>query len=156
MLLIASFSIHYFPKQGNNTNVDDFFSLSSSSAQDEFWPSNSSEWTEVAPEEQGLNSSKISEMFELIETNSYDIQSVIIVRNGYLLLEQYLSNSRLIENKSYPGGIKIHAQASTTKSLMSILIGIALQEGFLDNVNQTLYEFYADIWNSTFTDSEQK
>ena len=121
-----------------------------------FWPSNSSEWTEVAPETQGLDSDKIAEMFEFIEKNSYDVHSVIIARNGYLLTEKYLSNSQLLETKSYPEGIKIHNQWSATKSLISILIGIALQEGFLDNLNQTLYEFYKDIWDPNFTDSEIK
>ncbi|MHA2131363.1 MAG: hypothetical protein ACW99L_15470 [Promethearchaeota archaeon] len=121
-----------------------------------FWPSNSSEWTEVAPEEQGLDSGKITEMFEFIEKNSYGIQSVIIARNGYLLTEQYLHESQLIDSKSYHGGEKTHDQASMTKSLTSILIGIALQEGFIDNLNQTLYEFFVEIWESSFDDSEKK
>jgi CubicO group peptidase (beta-lactamase class C family) len=121
-----------------------------------FWPSNSSEWTEVAPEEQGLDSNKIDEMFEFIEKNSYDVHSIIICRNGYLVKEAYLHNSTLLDTKSYPGGVKIHNQWSATKSVISILIGTALQEGFLDNINQTLYEFFADDWDSNFTDSEIK
>jgi len=131
---------------------------------DIFWPPNSSEWTEVAPEEQGLDSGKISEMFEFIEENSYDIHSVIIVRNGYLLTEEYLYNSKPLDTKSYSdllppksySGPIFHDQASVTKSLTSILIGIALQGGFLDNLNQTLYEFFADIWIPSFIDSEAK
>ncbi len=129
-----------------------------------FWPSNSSDWKEVAPEEQGLDSGKISEMFEFIEKNSYNIHSVIIVRNGYLLTQEYLYNSQLLETKAYSDllppkayiGPIFHDQASATKSLMSILIGIALQEGFLDNLSQTLYEFFADIWEPSFVDSELK
>ena len=121
-----------------------------------FWPSNSSEWTEVPPEEQGLDSDKIAEMFEFIEKQSYDVHSVIIVRNGYLLTEKYLNNSQVLDDKSYPGGEKIHNQWSATKSVISILIGIALQEGFLDNINQTLFEFFADIWDPNFSDSEIK
>jgi CubicO group peptidase (beta-lactamase class C family) len=121
-----------------------------------FWPSNPSEWIEEAPEEQGLDSGKITEMFEFIEKKSYGIQSVIIVRNGYLLTEQYLHESQPIDSKSYHGGEKTHDQASMTKSLTSILIGIALQEGFVDNLNQTLYEFFADIWEPSFVDSELK
>ncbi|KKK90288.1 hypothetical protein LCGC14_2724570, partial [marine sediment metagenome] len=116
----------------------------------------SSEWTEVAPEEQGLDSDKITQMFEYIETRRFDIRSVIIVRNGHLLTEKYLDNSTLLENKSYYGGSKIWPQWSTTKSLISILIGIALKEGFLDNLNQTLYEFFAHIWEPSFTNSTLK
>jgi len=128
-----------------------------------FWPSNSSEWIEV---EQGLDSSKIAEMFEFIEKKSYDLHSVIIARNGYLLTEEYLHNSQTLDTKAYsdllppkaytgPNHI-YHDQASTTKSLTSILIGIALKEGFLNNLNQTLYEFFDDIWDPNFCDSESK
>jgi len=124
------------------------------------WPGNSSEWEEVAPEDQGLNSSKISEMFEFINSSQIDIHSVVIVRNGYLITEEYLYSSDIYRNlageKEYYGGYKVHMQMSTTKSIIAILIGIALQEGFLDNLSQTLYEFYADIWEPTFTDSELK
>jgi CubicO group peptidase (beta-lactamase class C family) len=131
-----------------------------------FWPSNSIEWTEVAPEEQGLDSNKITEMFEFIEKNSYNLHSVIIAINGYLLCEEYLHDSQRLDTKAYsdllppkaytgPNHI-FHDQASATKSLMSILIGIALQDGFLDNLSQTLYEFFADIWEPSFVDSELK
>ncbi|MHA1991672.1 MAG: serine hydrolase domain-containing protein [Candidatus Hodarchaeales archaeon] len=144
-----------------NTNVDDFsFYAPKLSAQDIYWPSNSSEWTEVAPEEQGLDSGKIAEMFEFIEDNSYDIHSIIIVRNGYLLTYEYLHNYqiyRYIDNsKTYFGGETLHGQYSTTKSVISILIGIALKEGFLDNISQTLYEFFGHMWNSSFTNSTLK
>ncbi len=157
LAIITSFSIESLSRQGISTSVDDYsFSVSNLSTQDVFWPENSSDWTEVAPETQGLDSDKISEMFEFIEDNSYDVHSVIIARNGYLLTEEYLNNSVLRENKSYFGGETLHMQQSTTKSLMSILIGIALQEGFLDNLNQTLYEFFADIWEPSFINSTVK
>ncbi|MHA2344822.1 MAG: serine hydrolase domain-containing protein, partial [Candidatus Hodarchaeales archaeon] len=157
LAIITSISIDSLSRRGINTNLDESsFSLPNLSAQDIFWPSNSSEWTEVAPEEQGLDSDKIAAMFEFIELGSHEMDSVIIVRNGYLLTEEYLYNSTLLDTKSYYGGETLHIQMSTTKSLMSILIGIALQEGFLDNLNQTLYEFFADIWNPNFTNSTQK
>jgi CubicO group peptidase (beta-lactamase class C family) len=161
LILISSVSIISLSMPRISTGVDDFsFTVPNLSAQGIFWPSNSSEWTGVAPEEQGLDSAKIAEMFEFIEDNSLDIHSVIIVRNGYLLTYEYLSNYqiyRYIDNsKTYFGGEKLHAQYSTTKSLMSILIGIALQEGFLDNVNQTLYEIFTDIWEPSFTNGTLK
>jgi CubicO group peptidase (beta-lactamase class C family) len=160
LVLITGFSIKIFSMGGISTNSDDFSnSVSTSSTQDIYWPGNSSEWTEVAPETQGLNSSKIAEMFELIEDDSYSVNSIIVVRNGYLLVYEYLQHSEIFTNingsKSYPWGT-LHGQWSTTKSLMSILIGIAIQEGFLDNISQTLYEFFAHIWDANFTDSELK
>ena len=121
---------------------------------DIYWPTN--EWIEVNPETQELDSNSISRMFEHIEDYSLDIQSVIIVRNGYLLTEEYLYNSQIRESKTYFSGLTTHAQYSTTKSLMALLIGVAIQEGYLSNISQTLYEFFADIWNLGFTDSAQK
>jgi CubicO group peptidase (beta-lactamase class C family) len=157
LAIIGSISIGSPLKQGINTTVDDYsFPVSNLSTQDIHWPGNSSEWTEVTPESQGLDSDKIADMFEYIEDNSLDIHSVIIVRNGYLLAEEYLYQSQLIENKTYFGGETIHIQQSTTKSVISILIGIALKEGFLDNLSQTLYEFFADIWEPSFTNSTLK
>ncbi len=160
LVLVTSTSIGSLSMREISTNSDDFSnSVSTSSTQDIFWPGNSSEWTEVAPETQGLNSSKIDEMFEFIENRSIDIHSIIVVRNGHLLVYEYLQSSQIYTNidgsKTYPWGL-LHDQASTTKSLMSIVIGIALQEGFLDNVSQTLYEFFAHIWDANFTDSELK
>ncbi len=161
MILISSFSIFYLQMRGNSTNIGDLsFSIPVSSNQDIFWPPDSNEWTLVAPEEQGLNSSKISEMFELIETNSYDIQSVIIVRNGYLLTYEYLHESQIFRDldgtrKGYYGDLTLHPQQSMVKSITSILIGIALQEGFLDNLSQTLYEFYADIWEPSYDERKK-
>jgi len=119
-----------------------------------YWPT--FEWNEVTPESQGLDSNSISRMFDYIEEGSQDVHSVIIVRNGYLLTEKYLYDSQLRDTKTYDGGSTLHAQYSVTKSLTALLIGIAIEEGYLSNINQTLYEFFADIWNPSFTDSTQK
>ena len=155
LVVISSLSLTSLSKGRITTDVDDF-SDSVPDLSGIFWPSNSSQWTEVPAETQGLDSDKIAEMFEYIERFSHDIHSVIIVRNGYLLTEEYLHESALLENKSYFGGETLHMQQSTTKSLISILIGIALQEGFLDNVNQTLYEFFANIWEPSFINGTVK
>ena len=159
--LIASISIGSLTVREISTNVNDSsFSVPNLSVLDMIWPPNSNEWTEVAPETQGIDPDKIDEMFEFINSSQIDIHSIVIARNGYLLLEEYLWESQIYRNitgdKEYSGGYTTHMQQSTTKSVMSILIGIALQEGFLDNVSQTLYEFYSDIWNVNFTNSEQK
>ena len=159
--IIASISIGSLTVRGISTNVNDSaFSIPNSSTLDMTWPGNSDQWMEVAPETQGIDPDKIAEMIEFINSSQIDIHSIVIARNGYLLLEEYFWESQIYRNitggKEYSGGYTTHMQQSTTKSIMAILIGIALQEGFLDNVSQTLYEFYADIWNVNFTHSEQK
>ncbi len=123
---------------------------------DVHWPGNSSEWTEIDPADQGLDAAKISQMFDVIESSSYDIHSVIIVKNGYLVREEFLNDSKIRPEKTYADGTKLHFQASTTKSLMSLLIGVAIGQGFLNDINQTLYEFFSDIWSPSFANSTLK
>jgi len=74
------------------------FSVPYISAQDMFWPGDLDEWTEEAPETQGLDPDKIAEMVEFIGNNSYDLHSVIITRNGHLLTEEYLWESKIYLN----------------------------------------------------------
>jgi len=164
LALITSFYIQSLSLPEISSKVEDsLFFEPNLSAQDTFWPGNASEWIEVAPETQGLDSDKIAEMFEFINNSQIDIHSIIIVRNGYLILWEYLYQYEIYryvdilgEHKMYFGGVKLRDQYSTTKSLISLLIGIALKEGFLDSLNQTLFEFYSDIWEPTFTNSTLK
>ncbi|MHA2159262.1 MAG: hypothetical protein ACXABE_10225 [Candidatus Thorarchaeota archaeon] len=105
------------------------------------WPSWDN-WRETTPEIQGMDSSKIEEMYGFIETNEIDIQSVLIIRNGYIINEEYLYNSVRQEEKRYywPEADpywdlrdgRLHAVWSVTKSVVSLLIGVAIEKGFLD------------------------
>jgi CubicO group peptidase (beta-lactamase class C family) len=115
-----------------------------------YWPTN--DWIIVVPEEQGLDSNSISDMYDYIEDHALDVHSVIIVRNGYIVSEEYLYNYQLRDVKEYSWGTTLHGQASTTKSLMALLIGIAIDKGYLSGINQTLYEFFADIWDPSYSE----
>ncbi|MHA1916683.1 MAG: hypothetical protein ACW97V_20230 [Promethearchaeota archaeon] len=102
LAFITSFSIDPLSMRGINTDIDDFSdSVSNLSTQSVFWPPNSSDWTEVAPETQELDSDKISEMFEHIEILSYDIHSVIITRNGRntFIIPNFSRINRILEVK---------------------------------------------------------
>jgi CubicO group peptidase (beta-lactamase class C family) len=109
------------------------------------------------PEEQGMNSSKFEEMYDYIESNSVNLHSVLIARNGYIVEESYLENyTRREENYFAPHSFvdpednRRHSLHSCTKSIISLLIGIALDMGYLDNVSQTLYEFFENVWNPDY------
>ena len=47
-------------------------------------------WQISTPEAQGLHSKLLLEMMTHIKKNGYNIQSVTIVRNGYLVLDAYM------------------------------------------------------------------
>jgi len=123
-----------------------------------FWPTN--EWNVTDPSDQGMINTTIYEMYEYIETNSLNIHSISIVRNGFLIHEEYLSGFRLREEKSYgpePAyyGIEVvineslHVQFSSTKTIIALLVGIAIDKGYIDNVSQTFSSFFPTLTYSS-------
>ena len=92
-------------------------------------------WQISTPEEQGMRSELLVEMMETIRNNSYDIDSVIIVRNGQMVLEAYFY--------PYSKDLK-HVLHSCTKSVMSALIGIALEKGYIKEIDQKIIDFFPD------------
>ncbi len=62
-----------------------------------------------------------------------DISSVVVIKNGELLLEQYFNGS----DRS-----TLHNPRSVGKSFASTMLGIAIAEGFIQNEQQQLSEFY--------------
>lgn len=62
-----------------------------------------------------------------------DISSVVVIKNGELLLEQYFNGS----DRS-----TLHNPRSVGKSFASTMLGIAIEEGFINNEQQKLSEFY--------------
>jgi CubicO group peptidase (beta-lactamase class C family) len=74
-------------------------------------------WEVSTLEEQGVDPQKISELMHQILSNSLkNIHSILLIKNGKLILEEYFSG--------YHRNLK-HPVASVTKSFTSTLIGIA-------------------------------
>lgn len=77
---------------------------------------------------------KIMEMNGLIAQNRLkDITSVIVIKNGKLLIEEYFNGS---------GRDSLHNPRSVGKTFASAMMGIAIHDGYIKNENQTLKDFY--------------
>ncbi len=98
-----------------------------------YWPSN--EWRTSPPEEQGMDSELLAGMFQHIEDQHLNLHSLLIVRNGYLVTEAYFNPY----TQNQPQYV-----ASVTKSVISTLVGIAIQKGFIKDVSQTMVSFFPD------------
>ena len=92
-------------------------------------------WQISTPEEQGIRSQMLAEMMEHIQKSSFNIDSILIVRNGYVVLDAYFY--------PYSSGQK-HIIRSCTKSITSALIGIAIDKGYIQNVDQPIMDFFPD------------
>ena len=91
------------------------------------------DWQLSTPEKQGIQSQMLVEMVETIKNYSYNIDSIIIVRNGHKVFEAYI----------YPYTKNLqHVIHSCTKSIMSALIGIAIDKGYIQNIDQPIVDFF--------------
>jgi CubicO group peptidase (beta-lactamase class C family) len=93
-------------------------------------------WTATTPEEQGMSSAKLDEMMQFIEDSDAPIRGLVVTRNGYIVKEQYWN---------YYNENTTHQIFSCTKSFTGTLIGIAIKEGFIDNVSQRVLDFFPEM-----------
>ncbi|NQU81961.1 MAG: serine hydrolase [Bacteroidetes bacterium] len=104
-----------------------------------YWPTQ--KWKTSTPEEQGMNSNRLNEMVDFYEkehakNENIAIDSVTIIRNGYVVADIYL-------NPLYPKD-KGHIIHSCTKSIMSALIGIAIEKGYIESVDVPVIDILND------------
>jgi len=99
----------------------------------EYWPT--SGWKTSTPKQQGMDSAKLLIADEFIQNRLPDAFSLLVIKNGYLVFEKYYS---------WGSPEKYAVVHSVTKSVMSALIGIALDKGYLKSVDQKLIEFFPE------------
>ena len=94
-----------------------------------------SEWKLAIPEECGLDSAVLAEMFDFVRTNPVPVHSVQIVRHGQLVLDAYF----------HPFNEETrHDVASVTKSITSTLVGLAIDKGHMRDIQQTLLSSFPE------------
>ena len=96
----------------------------------------SPDWKISTPEAQGVDSRKLLEMFQDIQAKGGGgLHSLLIVRNGYLIAEGYLAPYHKET---------LHNVKSATKSILSALVGIALEKKYLKSLDQKVSDFYPE------------
>ena len=102
--------------------------------QPDYWPTDG--WRTATPESQGMDSALLLNMMQVIWQRDLAINSVLIVRNGYIVLDAY----------SYPNhSDKARNIYSCSKSVTSALIGIAIDKGYITNINQPVLDFFPQL-----------
>jgi CubicO group peptidase (beta-lactamase class C family) len=92
-------------------------------------------WRTSTPEAQGIKSGVLADMLEKIEAGGYAIQSITVIRHGAMVLDTYFFPFEKREK---------HIIHSCTKSIMSALVGIAIDKGYIKGVNQKVLDFFPD------------
>ena len=130
--LLLLFSIHFSFSDIQAEN--DFFR--------DYWPTD--EWQTATPKSKNMDSNKLEEMLEFIDEENPYYDSIVLVRHGYIILERYYF--------SY-GPDDIHHLWSSTKSFISALAGIALEEGLIGSLNDKMLDYFP---NKTITNYEPR
>lgn len=86
-------------------------------------------WQISIPEEQGFNIKNLKIAFEKASTFPF-MYSTLIIRNGYLVAEKYFNEANVYQTRDI---------ASATKSYLSALIGIAIDKGFIKNLDHKMF-----------------
>ncbi len=98
----------------------------------DYWPTTG--WRSSTPEAQGIDSDKLTELLLAIREKNIQVHSLLVIRSGYVV-----TNATF-----YPyDGQTVHNVASVTKSMMTTLIGIAIDQGKLD-LDDKMVSFFPD------------
>lgn len=97
----------------------------------------------------GMDSLEISELIDCIYANNYDqIHSLLIYKDGLLVLEQYFEGNKFKwDGPNYYGEwvqwnkSTRHQIMSCTKSFVSACVGIAVDKGFIESVHQSIFDY---------------
>ena len=100
-----------------------------------YWPTQ--EWRECKPEAVGMNSEKLLKAIEYATTPAFNTDGLAVIRKGHIVGEAYLGNFK-IDSK--------HVSHSMAKSFTSSLVGIAIDRGQLEGVDEKICKFYNE-WN---------
>jgi CubicO group peptidase (beta-lactamase class C family) len=82
-----------------------------------------------------MDSARLAQAFSFIKDQGLNLHSLLVIRNGHLVVEAYFS--------SYHANTR-HVLYSCTKSFIATLVGIAMDQGSLTSVDQPVLDFFPD------------
>jgi len=91
------------------------------------------DWPVATPEEEGMDSGELADLLEEIQARQDPVDSVLILRHGRVVLDAYVDPFRKDLR---------HELYSCTKSVLSMLVGIAIEEGEIANVQVPVLDFF--------------
>jgi CubicO group peptidase (beta-lactamase class C family) len=104
-------------------------------------------WEVGSPLDFNADVTLLDSMVQLIKDGDYvNIHSLLIVKDGKLVVEEYFDGYDRDD---------AHQIRSATKSVGSILVGIAIDRGFVSSENVTVYEYFKDDYAPSYGWSSQ-
>jgi len=132
ILMLVSVTVGCTPKAGVSTTQVAPQTPAASPDKRPYWPTQ--EWQVTTPEKQGMDSATLDRITSYVKDSGFEVNSVIVIRHGYIVYEKYF---RAPWNKD-----RIHNIYSCTKSVMSSLVGIAVQQGKIKSLNDKMVDYF--------------
>lgn len=98
-----------------------------------YWPT--TEWRIADPADLGKETEKLSKLEPIIITEYSNLNGIVVVKNGVIVYERYYNGN---------GPDHVHHVASVTKSILSALIGIAIDSESIKNADQKVLDFFPE------------
>ena len=98
-----------------------------------YWPTD--EWRTADPAAHGFDADELAEVERMVAEAYTSVRSILVVRDGVLVYERYWNGADASDG---------HDVRSVTKSVVSALVGIALDGGAMDGLDQTLGDLLGD------------
>lgn len=133
VLIILVFIASLISCQSSVQNQDKFYSTR------DYWPTD--KWKVSSPSEQGLSNDTLKKMYNLFGQAG----TIVIVRNGYIVSENYPAPF----DTNY-----LHHIHSCTKSITSIIAGIAISAGIM-NIDSSVLSYFPDYQFKNITTQKQ-
>jgi CubicO group peptidase (beta-lactamase class C family) len=92
-------------------------------------------WKTSSPEEQGMNSLIFANAIKHAKQDRTNIHSLLIIKNNHVVLDASFYPFK----NSY-----VHDLASVTKSITSLLIGIAIDKKFIKSENEPIVSYFTE------------
>ena len=112
--------------------------------QGEYWPTDA--WRTCRPSEVDMDAKELYNAYEYAIQKSFGTHGLVVIKDGYIVGEYYDGN---FSKES------IFTSYSVAKSFLSALIGIAIGEGTIGDVDD-LASLYLQPWHTSTTDSRKK
>ena len=108
----------------------------------DYWPTFG--WQNKTFEEVDMDENRTLLMLDYADSQGYDLDGVVLVKDGYLILEEYPRPGHYTSED-------LHNIYSITKSIIASLIGIAIEIGYVESVDQPILDF---LYNASIPNIE--
>ena len=82
------------------------------------------------------SSNRFNQLFKQLDPKEFELHSMLVIKNDSLLLESYFNDYDLNTT---------HDLRSTSKSIISLLLGIAIDKGFITSVEDPIFDYLKDL-----------